>query len=115
MRFGPRHSESVRFRGGQAPAGQPRGRTGEEPSTALSPLRLRVVLAALGSAFSAVVAAGALTTHNASGWLLVTGMVLTVLALVGVIDIVVVLRRLRRDATSRTAQSRNDGRARGRT
>jgi hypothetical protein len=105
----------MRFGGGQVPAGQPRGRTGDEPATALSALRLRVVLAAIGSAFSGVVAAGALTTKNAPVWLLVTGVALTVLALVGAIDIVVVLRRRRRDAASLRAKSRNDGRARGRT
>ncbi|RJK98079.1 DUF6343 family protein [Vallicoccus soli] len=80
----------------RVPPGQPRGRTGTEPATARSPLRLRLALALLGALFAGAVAVGALTAEDRPGWLLGLGVVLGVLAVVGLVDALVVSRRIAR-------------------
>jgi membrane protein YdbS with pleckstrin-like domain len=73
----------------------PRDRSGTEPATARSPLALRAVLA--GSAVvSGLVAAVLVAVYDAGGspaWLV---MFLLVVAVISAVDLVVVLRRLRR-------------------
>jgi hypothetical protein len=78
----------------RVPPGQPRGRTGTEPATARSPLRLRLVLAVVGAVLCAAFAVGALTAPDRPDWLLGTGVVAAVLAVVGLVDALVVSRRL---------------------
>ncbi|MFI8092494.1 DUF6343 family protein [Streptomyces sp. NPDC086080] len=83
-------------------------RTGTEPVTARSPLRLRLLLAALflplfvaGCALFAVWAAGADPGDSPSrGPLIFISAVCGFLALTALLDLVVVLRRLRRERGS---------------
>jgi membrane protein YdbS with pleckstrin-like domain len=73
----------------------PRDRLGTEPATARSPLALRAVLAASALVF-AVVAAALVSVFDAGGspgWLVV---LFGVVAVVSVVDLAVVLRRIRR-------------------
>jgi membrane protein YdbS with pleckstrin-like domain len=73
----------------------PRDRAGTEPATARSPLTLRAVLA--GSAVVTCLAAAALVSvydaGGSPGWLVT---LLLVVAVLSAVDLVVVLRRLRR-------------------
>ncbi|KOT38037.1 hypothetical protein ADK41_17465 [Streptomyces caelestis] len=80
-------------------------RTGTEPVTARSPLRLRLLLAAVflplfvaGAALFGVWAAGADAGDSPGrGPLILLAVVCGVLALTALLDLVVVLRRLRRE------------------
>ncbi len=83
------------------PAGQPRGRTGDEPRTARSPLTLRLLLAAFGALVCAVFAVLWLTADEPPGGSKGPGIVLLGLAVVAVVDLVVVARRLRRGRARR--------------
>ena len=82
-------------------AGQPRGRTGTEPRTARSPLRLRLVLAAFGLVVCAVLAALWLRADPPPGGSSAPGWVLLALAVLALLDLVVVTARLRRRAGRR--------------
>ncbi|NIZ91873.1 DUF6343 family protein [Kineococcus rubinsiae] len=75
---------------------QPRGRTGTEPRTARSPLRLRLLLAAFGLVVCTVLAVLWFTADPPPGGARAPGWVLAVLALAALADLVVVGRRLRR-------------------
>ncbi|MCW2612008.1 MAG: hypothetical protein QOC93_2068 [Actinomycetota bacterium] len=73
----------------------PRDRPGTEPATARSPLTLRAVLAAI-AIVTCLVAAALVSAFDAGGsprWLVT---LLLVVAVISVVDLVVVLRRLRR-------------------
>ncbi|WP_432547200.1 DUF6343 family protein [Kineococcus sp. SYSU DK004] len=85
---------------GHVPPEQPRGRTGTEARTARSPLRLRLVLAVFGLVVCGLLSAFWLTGAGPGG-ARGPGIVLAVLAVVAVVDIVVVSRRLRTRARSR--------------
>ncbi|WP_369052940.1 DUF6343 family protein [Kineococcus terrestris] len=85
---------------GRVPPEQPRGRTGTEARTARSPLRLRLVLAVFGLVVCALLAAFWLSGAGPGG-ARGPGFVLALLAVVAVVDIVVVSRRLRVRARSR--------------
>ena len=77
-------------------AGQPRGRTGTEPRTARSPLRLRLLLALFGFVVCTVLAVLWFTADPPPGNSRAPGWVLAVLALLALLDVAVVGRRLRR-------------------
>ncbi|WP_432484690.1 DUF6343 family protein [Kineococcus esterisolvens] len=81
------------------PPGQPRGRTGDEPRTARSPLTLRLLLAAFGAVVCGVFAVLWLTADEPPGGSKGPGIVLLGLAVVAVVDLVVITLRLRRGRT----------------
>jgi membrane protein YdbS with pleckstrin-like domain len=73
----------------------PRDRAGTEPVTARSPLTLRAVLAA-SAVVTSLAAAALVSVYDAGGsptWLVT---LLLVVAVISVVDLAVVLRRLRR-------------------
>jgi drug/metabolite transporter (DMT)-like permease len=83
------------------PPGQPRGRSGSEPATARSPLRLRLVLAVLGGAFAALLGAALLLRPQQSGGQTVWGALLVLAAVAAAIDVVVIVRRLKTERRAR--------------
>lgn len=76
--------------------GQPRGRTGSEPRTARSPLRLRLALAAFGLVACTVLAVVWFTADDPPGASRAPGWFLAALAVVAAVDLLVVGVRLRR-------------------
>ncbi|NAZ87447.1 hypothetical protein GTR00_15290 [Kineococcus sp. T90] len=78
------------------PPGQPRGRTGDEPRTARSPLTLRLLLALFGLVVCGVLGALWLTAARPPGGTRGPGLVLVLLAVVALADVAVVAARLRR-------------------
>jgi len=75
---------------------QPRGRTGTEARTARSPLGLRVTLALFGLVVCTVLAVLWFTADSPPGGTRAPGWVLAVLALLALVDLGVLTRRLRR-------------------
>ena len=82
--------------GPRVPPEQPRGRTGDEPRTARSPLTLRLVLAVFGLVVCGVLGTLWLTAAEPPGGARGPGVVLVLLAALALADLVVVSLRLRR-------------------
>lgn len=71
-------------------------RSGSEPTSARSPLKLRLVLAVFGAIVLCLGAGRAFTREDPEGGVLLLGAVAALFALVAVVDVVLVLTALNR-------------------